>query len=149
MSFFHFSHGQNRAQAIVSMIDLGSISYVFVLLFFISPIVFQLRFLRTLPISPSALAAILVFLPVFSIAAVGMIVTTLASFVAGEAVILHTANCFLMLGAEATVMVSLIVWRGLDTLTYLLIFLMLISESFIKLGMTIVFHLGSKTPERP
>jgi hypothetical protein len=46
-------------------------------------------------------------------------------------------------------MVSLIVWRGLDALTYLLIFLMVISESFIKLGMTIVFHLGSKTPERP
>ena len=54
-----------------------------------------------------------------------------------------------MLGAEAAVMVSLIVWRGLDTLTYLLIFLMVISESFIKLGMTIIFHLGSKTPERP
>jgi hypothetical protein len=150
MSFFHFSHGQNHSQAVVSMIvDFGSIPYVFVLLFFISPIVFQLRFLRTLPISPSALAATLVFLPVFSIAAVGMIVIALVNFVAGEALILHTANGFLMLGAEAAVMVSLIVWRGLDTLTYLLIFLMVISESFIKLGMTIIFHLGSKTPERP
>jgi hypothetical protein len=88
-------------------------------------------------------------MPVFSIAAVGMIVTTLASFVADEAVILHAANGFLMLGAKTAVMVSLIVWRGLDSLTYLFIFLLAISESFIKLGMTIIFHLGSKTPERP
>jgi hypothetical protein len=150
MSFFHFSHGQNHSQPVVSMIiDFGSIPYVFVLLFFISPIVFHLRFLRTLPISSSALAAILVFLPVFSIAAVGLIVTTLASFMADEAVITPAANGFLMLGAQAAIMVSLIVWRGLDALTYLLIFLMVISDSFIKLGMTIVFHLGSKTPERP
>jgi hypothetical protein len=105
--------------------------------------------LRTLPISPLTLAANFVFLPVISIAAVGVIVTAVASLVLGEAVILPATNSFLMLGAEAAVMVSLIVWRGLDTLTYLLIFLMVISESFIKLGMTIIFHLGSKTPERP
>jgi hypothetical protein len=149
MSFFHLSHGQNRAQAIGSMIDIGSIPYVFVLLFFISPVVFQLRFLRTLPISPAALAVTLVCLPVFSIAAVGMIVIAIVNLVASEAVVLHTVNGFLMLGAEAAVMVSLIVWRGLDSLTYLCIFLMVISGSLIKLGMTIIFHLGSKTPERP
>jgi hypothetical protein len=152
---FHLSHGQNHSQEIeeiVSMIGVFrsfSITYVFFLIFSISPIVFHLRFLRTLPISPSALTAILVFLPVFSIAAVGMIVTTLASFVAGEAVISPAANGFLMLGAQAAIMVSLIVWRGLDALTYLFLFLLAISESFIKLGMTIIFHLGSKTPERP
>ena len=150
MSFFHFSHGQNHSQAVVSMtVDFGSIPYVFALLFFISPIVFQLRFLRTLPISSSALAATFVFLPVFSIAAVGMIVTALASHVADEVVILHTVNGFLMLGAKAAIMVSLIVWRGLDALTYLFIFLMVISDSLASLGMTLIFHLGTGTPEHP
>jgi hypothetical protein len=148
MSFFR--RGQNHSQGTVSMIiDFGSVPYVFVLLFFISPIVFQLRFLRTLPISPSTLAATLMFLPVFSIAVVGVIVTALASFVSDEAVILHAINGFLMLGAQAAIMVSLLVWRGLDALTYLFIFLLVISESFIKLGMTIIFHPGSNTPERP
>jgi hypothetical protein len=147
MSFFF--HGQNQTQAIVPMINGGSIPYVFVLIFSIIPIIFQLRFLRTLPISPSALAATLVFLPVFSIATVGVIVTALASSVTGEAVILHAVNGFLMLGAKAAVMVTLIVWRGLDALTYLLIFLMVISDSLTSLGMTLIFHLGTKTPEHP
>ncbi|HEY3932418.1 MAG TPA: hypothetical protein VGM58_08615 [Verrucomicrobiae bacterium] len=148
MSFL--SHGQNPAQALVSMIHGGSIPYVFfILIFSIVPIVFQLRFLRTLPVSSLALAATLVFLPVASIAAVGLIVTVVASLLLGEPVILPTANNFLLLGAKAAIIVSLIVWRGLDVLTYLLIFLMLISDSFISLGMTIVFHLGSNTPGRP
>src|ERR1017187_1594460 len=77
-SLFHIYHGQNRAQTISSMIDVGSIAYVFVLIFSILPMVFQLRFLRTLPISPSVLAATLVFLPVISVVAVGVIVTALA-----------------------------------------------------------------------
>ena len=150
MSFFHFSHGQNHSQAVVSMIvDFGSIPYVFVLLFFISPIVFHLRFLRTLPISSSALAAILVFLPVFSIAAVGLIVTTLASFMAGEAVITPAANGFLMLGAKAAVMMSVIVWRGLDGTTYILMILLVISNSLVSLGMVLIFHPGTKAQGYP
>jgi hypothetical protein len=111
--------------------------------------VFQLRFLRTLPISPSTLAATMVLLPVTSIAAIGLIVTALASAVAGETVIPHTVNNFLMLGAKAAVMVSVIVWRGLDVVTYILIMMMVIADSFITLGMTMFFHLGSKTAEAP
>jgi hypothetical protein len=101
-----------------------------------------------LPISPSALAATLLLTPVLSIAVVGMIVTTLASFMAGEAVISLAANGFLMLGAKTAVIVSLIVWRGLDSLTYLVIFLLAISGSLVSLGMTLIFHL-TKTPEYP
>ena len=149
MSFFHFSHDQNHAQSIVSMIDSGSIPYVFVLLFFISPVVFQLRVLRTLPISPSAIAATLVFLPVISVAAVGVIVTALASFVAGEVVIPPAINGFLMLGAKAAGMVCLIVWRGLDATTYIFMFLMMVSGSLISLGLTLIFHLGTKAQEHP
>jgi hypothetical protein len=148
MSFV--AHDQNRAQAVISMIQGGSTPYVFyILIFSIVPIVFQLRFLRTLPISSPALAATVIFLPLLSIAAVGVVVTTLVSFVAGEAVILPVANGFLMLGAKAAIIVSLVVWRGLGSPTYLLIFLLVLSDSFISLGMTIIFHLGSKTPERP
>jgi hypothetical protein len=149
MSPFHLSGGQNHSQQIASMIVFsGSIPYIFILSFRISLFVIQLRFLRTLPISPSALAATLLLTPIYSIAAVGMSVTILASFMAGEAVISLAANGFLMLGAKTAVLVSLIVWRGLDSLTYLIIFLLAISGSLVSLGMTQIFHL-TKTPEYP
>jgi membrane protein implicated in regulation of membrane protease activity len=54
-----------------------------------------------------------------------------------------------MLGAKAAIIVSLVVWRGLESPTYLLILLLVLSDSLVSLGMTIIFHLGSKTPERP
>jgi hypothetical protein len=142
--------GQNRAQAIISMIQGGSTPYVFfILIFAIVPIAFQLRFLRTMPVSSSALAATLVSLPVFSIIAVGVIVAVVGGLSLGETIILPTANNFLILGAKAAVIVPLVVWRGLDVVTYAFIFLMIISDSFINLGMTIYFHLGSNAPPNP
>jgi hypothetical protein len=148
MSFF--AHGQDRAQSIISMVGTGSTPYVFyILMFSIIPIVFQLRFLRTLPIPPSTLAATFVFLPIFSVAAVGVIVIAVAGFVLGQTVMMPTTNNFLMLAAKAAIIVPLIVWRGLETPVYILIFLLVLSDSFISLGMTIIFHLGSKSPDRP
>ena len=64
------------------------------------------------------------FLPVFSIVAVGVIVAAVGDLLLGETVILPAANNFLILGAKAAIIVPLVVWRGLDALTYLLIFLM-------------------------
>ena len=142
--------GQNRVQAVISMIQGGSTPYVFfILIFAIVPITFQLRFLRTMPVSSSALAATLVSLPVLSIIAVGAIVTTIGGLSLGETIILPTANNFLIFGAKAAIIVPLVVWRGLDVVTYGFIFLMIISDSFIKLGVTILFHLGSNTPANP
>jgi hypothetical protein len=148
MSFI--SHDEQRGRAFITMIGGGSTPYAFyILIFSIVPIVFQLRFLRTLPISPSILAATFVILPVISIAAVGVIVIAIASLVFGETVIPPAANSFLMLGAKAAIIVSLVVWRGLETPIYILIFLLVLSDSLVSLGMTIIFHLGSKTPDRP
>lgn len=150
MSFIHVSPDQNHAQAITLAVNGGSTPwFFFILIFSIVPMVFQLRVLRTFPIPSSALAATLVFLPILSIAAVGVIVTTLAVSLAGQAVMLQTINSFLMIGAKATIMVTVIVWRGLDAATYFLAFLLIVADSFISLGVTMIFHLGSKTPEHP
>ena len=149
MSFFLRSDGQNRAEAIFSMIDGGSAYFIFLLIFSICPMIFQLRVLRTLPVSSSALAALLVFLPVVSIAAIGVIVTVFAGCVAGATVTLHAVNTFLLLGAKTAVMVSVIVWRGLDAVTIFLFFLMVVADSFISLVTVLIFHAGSKTPEHP
>ena len=54
-----------------------------------------------------------------------------------------------MLGAKAAGMVCLIVWRGLDATTYIFMFLMMVSGSLISLGLTLIFHLGTKAQEHP
>ena len=152
MSFIHDSHGQSRAQAITSEVNAGLTPwFFFMLMFSIIPIVFQLRALRTFPIPSSTLAATLVFLPVLSIAAVAVIVTTLTASLAGhQAAMLQTLiNSFLMMGAKAAVMVVVIVWRGLDAVTYFLAFLLILADSFISLGATTIFHFSSKTSEHP
>ena len=150
MSFIHFSHGQNRAQAITSQVNGGSTPwFFFILMFSIVPMVFQLRALRTFPIPSSTLAATLVFLPILSIAAVGAIVTTLAVSLVGQAVMLQTINSFLMIGAKASIMIVVIVWRGLDAVTYFLAFLLIVADSFISLGATMIFHLSSSNSEQP
>jgi len=149
MSFIHVSNGESHAQVFTSAVNGGSTPwFFFMLMFSIVPMVFQLRALRTLPIPSSTLAATMVFLPIFSIAVVGVIITTLSVSLAGQAVMLQTINSFLMMGAKVASMVVVIVWRGLDAVTYLLAFLLIIADSFISLGVTLTFHLGSKTPEQ-
>jgi hypothetical protein len=76
-------------------------------------------------------------------------VAAIGGLLLGGTVVLPTVNNFLMLGVKAAVIVPLIVWRGLDALAYFLIVLIIISDSLISLGMTIVFHLGSNAPANP
>jgi len=150
MLFFSVSNGQNHVQTITMTVNGGlTPCFFFVLLFSIVPMVFQLRALRTFPIPSSTLATTLVFLPILSIAAFGVIVITLAVSLAGQAVILQTINSFFVMGAKAAIMVVVIVWRGMNAVTYLLAFLLMVADSFISLGVTLVYHLGSNTPEHP
>ena len=149
MSFFPISDGPNRAQTITSAIDGGLTPGIFALLISIAPMVFQLRVLRTMPIAPSTLAATMVLVPVVSIALVGLIVTALTASLVGEAIIPHTANSFLMFEAKVAMLVSVIVWRGLDAVTYLIMFVMMVADSFIALGITMHFHLGTRNTENP
>ena len=134
---------------ISSAIDSGLTPAIFALLVSIAPMVFQLRVLRTLPIAPSTLAATMVLVPVVSIAIVGLIVTALTTCMVGGAIIPHTLNSFLMFEAKVAMLVSVIVWRGLDAVTYLIMFLLVIADSFIALGITMHFHLGTRNTENP
>ena len=149
MSFFSLSNGSNRAEAITTAIDGGMTPGIFVLLISIAPMVFQLRVLRTLPMAPSTLAATMVLVPVAAITTVGLIVTAVTTCMVGETIIPHTVNSFLMFDAKIAMLVSVIVWRGLDAVTYLIMFLMMVADSFISLGITMIFHLGTRNAENP
>ena len=149
MLFFALSRGQDRAQMINSAVDGGLGVGIFAILVSIVPMVFQLRVLRTLPIAPATLAATMVLVPVAAIATVGLIVTAVTTCMVGETIMLHTVNSFLMFDAKVALLVSVIVWRGLDAVTYLIMFLLVIADSFIALGITMHFHLGTRNTENP
>ena len=114
-------HSSIPVQVITSMITAITFPLLFVAMIQIFPIVFQMRFLRTLPISPSVLAATLVFLPVISMAVLCLIIVALTSPVAGAAIVLPVFKSFLMTATLAAVAILLVVSRGLDILTYFLI----------------------------
>ena len=146
MSFL--SHGQTRAQVIASMMNAGSVPYAFVILGSIVPVVFQLRLLRALPISAATLSATLVLLPICYLAAIGLIVMTMVNAAAGKDAMIAPASDFLFLGAKAALMVPLVVWRGLDTVTYVLAFLLVACGSLTSIILSLSFHV-TKMPEQP
>jgi hypothetical protein len=106
---------------------------IFGMAIYLAPLFYQMRFLRTMPVSPLTLAGILVCVPLFSIMTIGAIFTGLVSLTCSEATLLPIINAFLVLGTKVALMVSLLVWRGLDAVTYLFIFLLAISGNLISI----------------
>lgn len=137
-SFRVLSHSSIPVQVITSMITAITFPLLFVAMIQIFPIVFQMRFLRTLPISPSILAATLVFLPVISMAVLCLIIVALASPVVGDAIVLPVFKSFLTTATLAAVAILLVVSRGLDILTYFLIIFGCVLSS----TMSIIHHGG-------
>jgi len=134
-------HGSARAQVLTSMTTAISMPLLFVAMFQIFPVALQIRFLRTLPISPSVLAAMLVFLPVISGGVLCSIIVALAFPVAGAAVILPVLKCFLLIATLSAVAILLLVSRGFDILTYILIVFGCVLSGIL----SIVFH-GAELP---
>jgi len=102
----------------VNVILFSPISFLFVYAFVVVPVVTQLRFLRTLPISASIFAATLVLIPSGSIIFFGFVFAALG----GGDLVLGS----LLTAAAAAVFVPLFVWRGLGTVTFLPVVLLVI-----------------------
>ena len=139
----------NRVEMVTSMVDGGSTAFIFIFISIAAPMVFQIRLLRTFPVSASVLAAVMVLVPVACVAVNGLVATIFAAWVAGPTVIPHILNTIFILEAKAAIVVSVMVWRGLDAVTYLIMFLLVIADSFIALGITMHFHLGTRNTENP
>jgi hypothetical protein len=88
---------------------ISTFFYFFIYIFVLLPVVVHLRFLRTLPISISALAATLVFFPVGIILAIGLVFT---AFVGG-----FPTSCLIGVSLAA-ICVPLMIWHGSGTGTY-------------------------------
>jgi hypothetical protein len=90
-------------------------------LFQILPMFTQLRLLRTLPISTTQLAAVLVFLPIISLALLGIVIGFLFFPFIGQAKALEVAATFLIPMTMVSVGIPLVAWMGLERNTMALI----------------------------
>ena len=81
----------------------------------------QLRLLRTLPISTTKLAALLVFLPITSLTLLALILGTLFSPFIGEPKALEVAATFLTPMTIVAIGIPLVFWLGLERHTMILI----------------------------
>jgi hypothetical protein len=90
-------------------------------LFQIFPMFIQLRLLRTLPISTIKLAASLVFLPIISLALLGIIIGFFFFPFVGQMKAMEVATTFLIPMTMVSVGIPLVAWLGLERNTLALI----------------------------
>lgn len=108
-----------------SLPALSSFGYLFVYMFLAMPMLMQLRLLRTLPISASALAAMLVLLPTLPILLLGLVWLAVSGGVAnGGNVFLISLN-FLTSAAMLAIGVPIFVWQGLKFGSYVLVMVLM------------------------
>lgn len=105
----------------------GLVAAYWVLSFFtLTPALRQLRYLRTLPLSASHLALMLIFLALLPVLALGALTTGIAWLSSDAPVTLLVLNHFLFVLAPASLCMAVAIWRGTGIQTYVMLLLMLI-----------------------
>lgn len=132
----------NFPATMVGAINGGLTSYIFILMMESMPLAQQLRFLRSLPISPSILTAILIMLPLVSLAAIGIVLAVVMIPLAGQTALAPLLNGFVTIAGIAALGVTVVVWRGLDSLTYLFLFLFIAGGPIFSLIMLFAFSIN-------
>lgn len=94
--------------------------YVFCFMFLLQQTGMQLRLLRTLPISTTALAATLVLLPATSILVVGLVWSVVGGGIASGNAFLTLSNC-LMYATLMAIGAAVFVWQGVKLATCLVL----------------------------
>jgi hypothetical protein len=105
----------------------------FVLLFLLLPIISHLRVLRTLPISSSSLASLLVFVPTAAMLALGLTMGTITSVLSGSFSVWLIPQGFVAAAALLALCVPIFVWQGVGTTSYLVLFLVIVAGSLFPL----------------
>ena len=101
----------------------------FVLLFALMPAILQLRLLRSLPISTSALASTLLAMIVLPMAALGALSAGVTGLALGAPAALEVAKSCLFMLVPATLAVAFATWRGLEKGSYFfLIFVVMLTQ---------------------
>jgi len=79
----------------------------------------QLRFLRTLPLSPLTLTSVALLLPVAVVALLGVILGLFMIPISGSVILWPLLNICVSVAGVSAVGTTIVIWRGLELLSYL------------------------------
>ena len=129
--------GQFRSWSSVIELVAGLAAVYWAISFFVFlPVLRQLRFLRTLPLSASRLALVLIGLALLPLLALGVLIAGVAGFSADATTTLLVLKNFSFILAPASLCVAVAVWRGTGAQTYVVVILALIAAAFGSLAMS-------------
>ncbi len=118
------SRGALRGQDLVLLATMGSfMSCWFIVCYQFMPIVRDVRFLRTLPIPATGLAAVMLALGLLPLIALGALAAGIAWAVLGSPAALTFLSNYIFILASAALGMFLAVWRGGGTQSYALVLL--------------------------
>jgi hypothetical protein len=105
----------------IMLTQMGSFMSLFLMvLFLVMPVLQQLRLWRTLPISTTRLAALIIALAILPLIAVGVAGAVVADFAWGRAAAIMTIKSYMFILAPAALSVFLATWRRTGRGVYLL-----------------------------
>lgn len=123
--------GQFTSWSSVIELVAGLIAVYWAISFFVfMPVLRQLRFLRTLPLSASRLALILIVLALLPLLALGGLIAGVAGFSTDATITLLVLKNFLFILAPASLCIAVAAWRGTGVQTYVVVILALIATAF-------------------
>jgi lysylphosphatidylglycerol synthetase-like protein (DUF2156 family) len=100
----------------------------------------HLRFLRTLPVSATRLAVVMVATGILPLIALGAVVTGVAWLTIGTAAAITVSKSYMFILAPASLCVFFAVWRGAGMQTYALLLFTMFSFFMVPLWLQAFFH---------
>jgi hypothetical protein len=130
--------------------QMGSFMSCF-FIFFLQPmpILRHLRFLRTLPISATSLAVVMVATGILPLIALGTVVTGVAWLTIGTAAAITFLKCYTFILAPASLCVVFAFWRGAGMQAYALLLFTMFGFFMIPLWLQAFFHRREIIPFSP
>jgi hypothetical protein len=119
-------------QNVTVFAETGSFLFCgFIMVFQFLPVLRQLRFLRTLPISATRLAAVMLGVVILPLIALGTLAASIAWWLSGIGAARSFLNSYTMVLVPASVCVFIALWRSERMLTYVLLVFTLFGSQWI------------------
>lgn len=119
--------GQIKSWPAVIELVAGMVAAYWVISYFVfMPVLQQLRYLRTLPLSASRLALVLIVLALLPVMALGALIATIAWLTTDASTTFLVLKNFLFILAPASLCLGVAVWRGTGIQTYVVLLATLI-----------------------
>ncbi|MEI7729559.1 MAG: hypothetical protein WCO56_08295 [Verrucomicrobiota bacterium] len=114
--------------------------FYFIILFQIIPSLTQLRFLRTLPLTASHLAAVMFAIVLLPLIALGVLVAGFGGLVVGASASLAVLKSYTFTLAPASLCIFFFIWRGVGVQAFAALILTMVAFQFVPLGLQSCFQ---------